>query len=95
MDKAKHQLIIQAINEKLGPRKLVCPISGDGATWEVLTNSTLLPVIEVPGDPPPFGHYPTFPLAVLMCKDCGYFMLINLIVLGVAEELDIPVSIDD
>lgn len=95
MDEAKHQIIIQAINAKLGPRKLVCPISGEGAAWEVLNYSTLLPAIETPPGTLPMNVGPTLPLAVLMCKDCGYSMLINLIQLGIAKELGIPVTADD
>ena len=94
MDEAKHQIIIQAINAKLGPRRLVCPISGEGAAWEVLNYGTLLPAIETPGTLP-MNAGPTFPLAVVMCMDCGYSMLINLIQLGIAKELDILVSADD
>ena len=94
MDAAKQHIIVQAINAKLGPRKLVCPISGEGAAWEVVNYSTCLPAIDTPGSLP-INLGPTFPLAVLMCKDCGYFMLFNLIQLGIAKELDIPVSADD
>ena len=95
MDTAKHQRVIQAIYAKLGPRKLVCPISGEGAVWEVLINSTSLPAIDIPGTVPGYGGSPTFPMALLMCKDCGYSMLINLIQLGVAADLGIPVSPND
>ena len=95
MDVAKHQIIVQAIKAKLGPRKLVCPISGDAAAWEVVNCGTNLPVIDTPGTLPPYGASPTLPLAVLMCKDCGYSMLINLIQLGIAKELDIPARSDD
>ena len=94
MDPDKHQIITKAILEKLGPRALVCPISGETSTWDVLTNSTLLPAIDQPGMPPPLAVGPTFPLAVLMCKDCGYFMLFNLIVLGIADQLGIQVKAD-
>ena len=94
MDAAKQHIIVQAINAKLGPRKLVCPISGDDAAWEVLNYGTCLPAIDIPGDQPMNGG-PAFPLAVLMCKDCGYSMLINLIQLGIAKELGIPVTADD
>ena len=94
MDAAKQQIVIQAINAKLGTRKLVCPISGDAAVWEVLEYSTSVPAIDIPGTLP-MNLGPTLPLAVLMCKDCGYTMLINLIQLGIAKELDIPVSAND
>ena len=94
MDSATHQIIIQAIQGKLGSRTLVCPISGEDATWDVLTYSTLLPAVDQPGASVSLGA-PAFPLAVLMCKDCGYFMLINLIGLGVAEQLSISVKADE
>ena len=86
--------IYEAIVEKLGPRKLVCPISGEDSTWEINRYLSAHPALEHPTQ---FQLQATasFPVAVLMCQDCGYSLFINLIQLGLADELGIPVIPDE
>ena len=80
--------IAEAIMGKLGTRRLVCPISGDNSPWEVNRFLSAHPAVGHPRDP--FPGKGSFPVAVLMCMDCGYEMFVNLIQLGLAEELEIP-----
>ena len=93
--KADHRSrVIEAIVEKLGPRKLVCPISGENSTWEVHRYLSSHPALEYPAQNPQQAGT-LFPIAVLMCQDCGYTIFVNLIQLGLADELGIPVKQDE
>lgn len=94
MEEDHRRRIVEAIVAKLGPRKLVCPISGENSTWEVHRYLSSHPALEHPGVHP-FQSGSSFPVAVLMCQDCGYSLFINLIQLGLAEELGIPVEQDE
>ena len=89
--KKRTEIITSALNEKLGERKLECPISGDKAIWEVHINTTVVPAMTDPSVAPRVIDR-SYPLAVVMCKHCGYTILINLIVLGLAEQLGIHVE---
>lgn len=88
-------IILTALQDKLGTRRLACPFSGDGddVIWDVLPATTTLPSQEDPSAP---SHMPesVYPMAAVTCRDCGYTMLVNLIVLGVAEQLGITVGSD-
>ena len=94
MSPEDRRIITDAIIEKLGPRKLVCPISGDNSNWEVHRFLSSHPAIEKVGEDPNQAER-GFPVAVLMCKDCGYSLFINLIQLGLAGRLGIPAEPDE
>ena len=91
MDSALHQSIIEAISQKIGDRKLVCPISGHTESWGVDINRAALPVANEPGVFAPPGG-PFFPVAVIVCEECGYTFLMNLLKLGLADELGIEAT---
>ena len=93
MDAALHQRIIEAISRKIGDRKLVCPISGHTDSWGVDVHSTALPVANDPGIFIPPGG-PVFPMAVIICEECGYTFLMNLVRLGLASELGVEASVN-
>ena len=92
-DQHSGDIILEAINEKLGQRTLVCPISGAEATWQVEARMAAVRAVE---------DFPTsiaqngslFPLAVVTCQHCGYTIFVNLIALGVAPKLNIAVQTD-
>ena len=90
----RSQRIIDAILEKLEERRLLCPISGDKSDWEVDAAMSALPGLETFEDSP-LDSTTSFPVAVLICKHCGYTMLMNLFKLGVAEELGLSVTEND
>ena len=92
MEASKHERIVSAINEKLGSRKLMCPISGDQSSWIVNTSTTSVPAITNPSGPVR-PNSPTFPLAVLICQHCGYTLFVNLIQLGLAAELGLSLLV--
>ena len=94
MKPTQHQRIVAAINEKIGERKLVCPVSGHTNSWEVSISSGDLPAVESPGTSAVPGG-PAFPLAVVFCKECGYTFFMNLVTLGLAEELGIRVPVNE
>lgn len=91
MDAVLHQRIIEAINRKIGDRKMVCPISGHTDSWGVDVNGAALPVANEPGVfVSPGGT--VFPVAVIVCEECGYTFLMNLLKLGLADEISVGVS---
>ena len=94
MDAEQQRLITNAIAQKLGARTLICPISGPDATWAIQRQSTTLPALDQPGDAPSMRG-PAYPLAIVVCEDCGYSFLVNLIKLGLADELGIVVAPDE
>ena len=85
MDESTRQRIIIALEEKTVSGSLACPISLDQTSWTIQANSTLLPVVDEPGQSVKPGA-PAYPLAVVMCNHCGYTFLVNLIALGIMNE---------
>ena len=79
-------VILNAVNAKLRPRRLVCPISGDG-NWQVERYYGLLYSSDGAGTSQSRSH--SFPLAVLTCQTCGYTSLVNLVKLGLASHFGI------
>lgn len=88
MTATQHQRIVEAINNKLGDRKLECPISGHTDSWGVNITSASLPAVDVPGSYAPPGG-PVIPVAVVICQECGYTFFMSLVTLGLAEELEL------
>lgn len=88
-----HSLVVEAINEKLESRELRCPISGS-INWEVSLSGTTLPAIDLSLIPEGDSNS-VFPMAVVTCKDCGYTFFVNLVALGLAEELGISAGSND
>ncbi|MCY4365001.1 MAG: hypothetical protein OXE17_02060 [Chloroflexi bacterium] len=86
MNAELHQHIIEAISRKIGNRKLVCPVSGHTDSWGVDINGAALPVANEPGGLVS-AHNDVFPVAVIVCEECGYTFLMNLLKLGLADEL--------
>ena len=82
--------LLSTINEKLRPRGLVCPISGD-QSWGVEAHLALVPVTDRT-DVIQLGGGPSLPLAILTCRTCGYTIFINIIVLGLADLFGVNVS---
>ena len=72
--------IVDALNERTEDRVLLCPISGD-SSWEVQDIFA-----NLPGGIGPGVSENSFPSAVILCRTCGYTMLVNLIRLGIAEQ---------
>ena len=84
----EHQkLILDAINERMRPGGLTCPLSGD-TKWELQAETVLLLLSSSPHDHP-LSSKKALPLAVLTCKTCGYTAFFNLIRLGLGEALNI------
>ena len=82
--------IADTLNERTEGRVLLCPISGD-SSWEVQDIFA-----NLPGGIGPGGSENSFPSAVILCKTCGYTMLVNLIRLGIAEQFGYePVESED
>ena len=52
-----------------------------------------MPALDGP-DESPLDAKTGFPLAVVTCTDCGFTYLVNLITLGVATDLNIPVRLN-
>ena len=92
MNSGHREIIMNRILEKLGDRRLVCPISGPEATWSIHPRTASVYAAENPSEIPiPSVSSQAYPLAVIICEDCGYTILVNLIKLGVASELGIEV----
>ena len=89
-------IIVDALNKKLGERQLACPVCGakDDNTWDVQAETTTLLAHEDPSEPTHTAKA-AYPMAVLICRGCGYTALMNLIVLGVAEQLGISVRYNE
>lgn len=87
------KLVIEALAEKLGENSLVCPLSHD-SNWEVQGYFAALPAVE--SFPQDLRGLPSqsYPLAVLLCKTCGFTFFVNLITLGIADQVGIEVSDD-
>ena len=88
--KQRNDTILRAINAKIS-RPLDCPLHGE-TTWSVQEQTTALPALDDPRAP---VYFPTqsFPVAVVICDTCGYTFLVNLIKLGLAEELELPEAV--
>ncbi len=84
------------ILEKMGDRRLVCPISGPEAKWSIHPKTASVYAVGAPNELP-VQSMPSqaYPLAVIICEDCGYTIFVNLIKLGLAAELDISVASDE
>ena len=75
------QIIMSAIDTKMTTQPS-CPITGD-KKWQLQEQLAYMPTL------PGVVNGPLFPNAVLICTTCGYTLLLNLFILGVAEQLDI------
>lgn len=93
MNAELHQHIIEAIRRKIGDRKLVCPVSGHTEAWGVDINSAALPVANEPGSLVA-AQNGVFPVAVIVCEECGYTFLMNLLKLGLADELGVETPVN-
>ena len=90
MDTQSQKLVLDAINEKLGNRRLSCPISGELASWSIHANSTIVPALDTPTTPVSSSSH-SFPMAVVLCEHCGYTIFVNLIKLGIADQLGLEI----
>ena len=83
LTREQQSAIIEALESKIGERRVVCPVSGD-SSWQVQNKLANIPAS---GDllASNFGDA-AFPTAVLVCNTCGYTILLNLFTLGLAEE---------
>lgn len=81
----QRQLIAAAFVSKYTQRPLTCPVSGDD-DWEIQERLAFVAAEVTTYDGP------KYPSAVILCRKCGYTLLINLFMLGVAEELGIVQS---
>ena len=86
------QLILDAINERMRPASLTCPLSGD-AQWTLQGEIVVLPMSSSPQDHP-LSSKKALPLAVLTCETCGYTAFVNLFKLGLGDALNIQESKD-
>lgn len=87
-------IILDALRKKLGDKKLQCPISGGDVEWEVQRRVSSMPALDSPNQSP-LDATTGFPLAVLTCSDCGFTFFVNLVTLGVATDLNLPVFADE
>ena len=84
------RVVIEAIENKIGGQVLTCPVSQD-SRWEVQEFQGFLPATDQFHDVQALTEMRhSFPLAVLVCKTCGYSMMFNLFALGVGEDLGLP-----
>ena len=81
----KADIILKAIGSKLGDRKLTCPISGEDVNWWVQEDIVAIPGVRLNEPIVPSGG--AYSMATVVCSDCGYTFFVNLVVLGIAEEL--------
>lgn len=79
------QLVAGAFVSKYTQRPLICPVSGDD-DWEIQDRLAFFAAGVTTYDGP------KYPSAVILCRKCGYTLLINVFMLGVAEELGIVQS---
>ena len=75
------QEILKAINLKLGPRGLTCPLC-EGKTWEPPALTALIQCVFAESEANFAQTNRIFPLAILCCSGCGYSISLNLIQLG-------------
>lgn len=67
-----------------------CEVCGND-NWEVQTYSGSLPALEGGAEAKRFPYIDhAFPMAMLVCSNCGFTMMFNLFPLGVADQLSIP-----
>ncbi len=86
------ELIINAINSKMGGNQLVCPLSGDN-NWVVERYFGKIPAVESLSLPQEHEQVSRrFPFAVLTCLTCGFSFFVNVIRLGIADDLGIEVD---
>ncbi len=75
--------IINALTVKSRGNLVHCPISGD-SNWQVQNQLAHIPATDDPTASVLRDR--VFPCAVLVCQTCGYTVLLNLFVLGLADE---------
>lgn len=92
IDEQKLRVVLDAINAKVSPRPLNCPVTGD-ANWQLESLIALLPATEAPSSIGILSG-PRFPLALLNCQTCGYTMMFNLVTLGLSDLFDMKVVED-
>lgn len=86
--KAFTDMVTTAIEERIGKGALQCVACGSD-TWDAQNLQGAIPSHE-PGGRPPFGQIEaSFPVVFVLCRNCGYTMMFNLISLGLQEELGI------
>lgn len=85
LTEAEQRIIIDSLTKRLGGRKLECPISGD-SEWQVQDHFGQIPAGSRGG----VLTLASYPNAVILCRTCGYTILLNLYRLGIAGEFDIP-----
>lgn len=91
LDLGYSDMVIQAIESKVGDRQLKCPVCTQ-SEWAVQDHQGVLPAID------PFDYETywerlvhAFPVAVVTCDACGYTMMFNLFMLGIAEPSGVPI----
>lgn len=85
----KADIILKAIESKLGDRTMTCPISGDEVNWWVQEDIVAIPGVQLSEPIAPSGG--AYSMAIVVCSDCGYTFFVNLVVLGIAEQLGLEV----
>ena len=78
--------ILDAVRAKSDGRTLTCPVSGDN-DWQIQNRLAYLLA-----DANIVGKSQLFPSVVMLCKSCGYTILLNVLVLGIADQLDLQGS---
>ena len=78
--------VLDAVRAKLHGRSVTCPVSGDN-DWQIQNRLAYLLAESNIG-----GKNELFPSAVMLCKSCGYTILLNVFVLGIADRLDLQGS---
>ena len=73
--------ILEAINLRLGPRGLTCPLC-EGKVWEPPALTALVQCVFASPTADFAQTNRMFPMAVLCCSGCGYSISLNLIQLG-------------
>ena len=86
----KADIILKAIESKLGDRTMTCPISGEEVTWWVQEDIVVIPSARLSDSIVPSGG--AYSMAVVVCSHCGYTFFVNLVVLGIAEQLGLEVA---
>ena len=83
LTEAQQRAIVSALERKSGGHRIECPITRD-SDWGVQNRLANIPATDAATESG-FGDA-AFPTAVLVCNTCGYTLLLNLFVLGIAEE---------
>ena len=81
------EALTAALNREAHDRQIVCPVSGD-TNWIVFSGG--LTFLEIVGDPKTGRRAEQVqPMAVVNCGTCGYTWLVNILLLGLKNELGI------